>query len=136
MFKHYKDDLPIDDSSVHKAEFDTWKFWIIKIKDDKRPDTINETLETIQPIKLFCPNISILLQLYALIAVSIASIKRSFFTLKLIKTKLRNRTGNERFNDLAVINIRKAAVENLNASSIIDVFSKSKYIINFTNESL
>ncbi len=60
----------------------------------------------------------------------------SFSTLKLIKTKLRNRTGNERLSDLAVINIHKAVAENLDINSIIDEFAKSKRKIDFTNESL
>jgi hypothetical protein len=90
----------------------------------------------IQPIKLFYPNIYILLQLYAVIPVSIAGAERSFSTLKLIKRKLRNRTGNERLSDLAVINIHKAVAGNLDINSIIDEFAKSKRKIDFTNESL
>jgi hypothetical protein len=78
IFNNYKDDLQTDDSSVYKAEFDTWKFSILQIQEDKRPAT---------PIKLFYPNIYILFQLYALIPVSIAGAERSFSTLKLIKTK-------------------------------------------------
>ncbi|CAM4847026.1 unnamed protein product [Rotaria magnacalcarata] len=136
MFNHYKDDLQSADSSTHKAEFDTWKFSILKTQEDKRPATINETLKMIQPIKLFYPNIYILFQLYALIPVSIAGAERSFSTLKLIKTKLRNRTGDERLSDLAVINIHKSAAEKLNVDSIIDEFTRSKRKINFTNESI
>jgi hypothetical protein len=134
IFNNYKDDLQTDDSSVYKAEFDTWKFSILQIQEDKRPVTINETLKMIQPIKLFYPNIYILLQIYARIPISIAGAERSFSTLKLIKTKLCNRPGDERLSDLAVINIHKTVAENLNIDSIIDEFFKSKRKISFTNE--
>jgi len=53
IFNHYKDDLQSDDGSVHKAEFDTWKFSILRIEENKRLNTINETLKMIQPIKAF-----------------------------------------------------------------------------------
>jgi hypothetical protein len=65
------------------------------MKENQRPSTIDETLKIMQPIKLFYPNIYILFQLYALIPVSVAGAERSFSVLKLIKTKLRNRTGDE-----------------------------------------
>ncbi len=41
------------------------------------------------------PNIYTLLELYALIPVSVAGAERSFSTLKLIKTYLRNRIGDK-----------------------------------------
>jgi hypothetical protein len=97
----------------------------LQIQEDKRPAT---------PIKLFYPNIYILFQLYALIPVSIAGAERSFSNLKLIKTKLRNRTDDERLSDLAVMNIHKTVAENLNIDSIIDEFAKSKRKKSFTNE--
>ncbi len=45
LFNHYKDDLQSDDSSVHKAEFDTWKFAVLQMKENQRPSTIDETLK-------------------------------------------------------------------------------------------
>jgi len=134
LFNHYKDDLQTDDSSVHKAEFDTWKFSVLQMQQNERPSTIDETLKIMQPIKLFYPNIYILFQLYALIPVSVAGAERSFSVLKLIKTKLRNRTGDERLSDLAVISIHKNIAQKLNIESVIDEFAKSKRRINFTNE--
>jgi len=88
----------------------------------------------IQPLKAFYPNIYILLQLYALIPVSIAGAERSFSVLKLIKTKLRNHTGDDRLSDLAVINIHRTVAEQLDINSIIDHFAKSKRKISFTSE--
>ena len=76
-----------------------------------------------------------LLQLYALIPVSVAGVERSFSILKFIKTKLRNRTGDERLGDLAVISINKNTAQKLNTETVIDEFAKSKRRISFTNES-
>ncbi|CAF1228488.1 unnamed protein product [Rotaria sordida] len=99
LFHCYKDDLLSDDPNIHKAEFDRWKFSVLQMKENERPSTIIETLKIMQPIKSFYPNIYILLQIYALIPVSVAGAERSFSVLKLIKTKLRNRIGDERCND-------------------------------------
>jgi hypothetical protein len=88
----------------------------------------------IQPIRIFYPNIYILLQLYALIHVSVAGAGRSFFVLKLIRTYLRNRIGVERLISLAIINIHKNIARKLNIEDIIDEFAKSKRKLNFTNE--
>jgi hypothetical protein len=126
--------LQSDDSSVHKAEFNIWKFAVLQMKENQRPSTIDETLKIMQPIKLFYPNIYILFQLYALIPVSVTGAERSFSVLKLIKTKLRNRTGDERLSDLAVISIHKSIAQKLNVEDIVDDFAKSKRRINFTNQ--
>ena len=44
MFYHYllkyKDDLLTEDLCIHKAEFDTWKFHVLQMKEIERPDTI------------------------------------------------------------------------------------------------
>ncbi len=116
----------------NKAEFDTWKFKILQMQEDEQPTTIGETLKMIQPIKIFFPNIYILLQIYGLIPVSVAGAERSFSALKLIKTYLRNRTGDERLSSLA-INIHKNIAQQLNIEDIIDEFSKSKRKLKFTN---
>jgi hypothetical protein len=60
--------------------------------------------------------------------------ERSFSILKLIKTKLSNRTGHERLSDLATISINKNIAPKLNIESIIDEFVKSKRKISFNNE--
>ncbi len=57
--------------------------------------TIYETLKIMQPGKFIYRSIYILLQLYALIPVSVACEERLFSILNLIKTKLRNRTDDE-----------------------------------------
>ena len=66
---------------------------------------------------------------------SVASAERSFSILKLIKTKLRNRTSGERLSDLVVISINENVAQKLNIESIIDEFTKSERRISFMNES-
>ena len=65
---------------------------------------------------------------------SVASAERSFSILKLIKTKLRNRTSGERLSDLVVISINKNVAQKLNIESIIDEFAKTKRRLSFINE--
>ena len=85
-------------------------------------------------IKFIYPNIYILLQLYALILLSIAGAQCSFSTLKLIKTYLRNRISDEYLSDLAVINIHKNITQELNIENVVDEFAKSKRRLSFSNE--
>ena len=134
MFEYYKGDLQTDDINIHKAEFDIWKFMILKIQEVQPPDTIEKTLKMIYSIKFIYQNIYILLQLCTLIPVSIADAERSFSTLKLIKTYLRNRLNDERLSDVAVINIHKDIAQELNIENVVDEFTKSKRRLSFTNE--
>ena len=65
---------------------------------------------------------------------SVATAERSFSVLKLIKTYLRNRIGDERLSNLALINIHKNVAQELNIESIIDEFAKSKRRLCSTSE--
>jgi hypothetical protein len=65
----------------------------LSINDDDIGLYVSKKLGT-KPIKLSYPNIYILL--HALIPMSVAGAERSFSVLQLIKTYLRNRTGDER----------------------------------------
>ena len=105
MFDCYKDDLQTDNMTIYKAEFNTWNFMILKIQDVERPDTIEKTLKLRYSIKFLYPDSYVLLQLHALIPISIAGADRSFSTSKLIKTYLQNQISHERLSDLVVINI-------------------------------
>ena len=133
MFEHYKDDLQTDNINIHKAEFATWKFMIFKKQEAERLDIIERTIKMIYSNKFIYPNIYILLQLYALIPVSIAGAERSFSTLKLTKTYLRDRISDERLSNLAVINIHKYIAQELNIENVVDEFSQSKLRLSITN---
>ena len=64
-------------------------------------------------IKLFHPNIYILLQLYGLIPVSVADAERSFPVLKLIKTYLRCTISEEPLNSLAIMSIESEVMKEM-----------------------
>ncbi len=103
-------------------------------KPNNQPQSKKEALKMLQPTKFIYRNIYIVLRLYALISVPIAGAEPSFSILKLIKTYLHNRTSDERFSDLVVINIHENIARELNSESIIDEFAKSKCRLSFTNE--
>jgi len=57
------------------------------------------------------------------IPVTIASAKKSFSKLKLIKSYLRSTTSQERLNNLAMLSIEKDMVEKLNCASLLNDFA-------------
>lgn len=70
-----------------------------------------------------CPTIHKLLSIYMTLPVSVATSERSFSTLRLLKTFLRNRTSNERLSGLAMLNIHKEI--ELDTNKVIDKFACS-----------
>ncbi|CAF3801836.1 unnamed protein product [Rotaria magnacalcarata] len=100
LFNQYKDDLQTDDTCIHKAEFDTWKFTTLQMPEAKQPTCA----------------------------------ERSFSILKLIKTDLRNRTGDERLSDLAVISIHRSIAHQLNIGNVIDEIAKSRCRLSSAND--
>ncbi|GBM39638.1 hypothetical protein AVEN_251565-1 [Araneus ventricosus] len=57
--------------------------------------------------KTFFPNIYILLKLLAVVPASVATVERSFSSLRRLKTYLRNTTSESRLNGLALLSIHK-----------------------------
>lgn len=53
------------------------------------------------------PNLHTLLQILATLAISTATVERSFSTLKRLKTYLRNSTGQTRLTGLALMSIHR-----------------------------
>lgn len=75
------------------------------------------------------PTIHRFLQIGATLPVSVASSERSFSTLRRLKTYLRNKTGQDRLNGLALLNVhRDIAVTEL---EIVEIMSKSNRRLNF-----
>ena len=66
------------------------------------------------------------LKLYLIVAVSIASCKRSFSKLKLIKSYLRSTMGESRLSVLAILSIESDFVEMLSLKDIISEFVSVK----------
>lgn len=69
------------------------------------------------------------IDLYKLICIAVtlpvtsAACERSFSCLKLLKTYLRNSSGNERTSNLAVISINSKRAKQLNIDTVIDAFA-------------
>ena len=93
------------------SQFGSWEMlqWIVKW-------TLIECL----------PNLTILLCIFLTIGVSVASCKRSFSKLKLIKTFLRSTMTQKRLTNLATLSIKKKAAENLDDDKILSDFAASK----------
>lgn len=81
---------------------------------------VKKQLETI------LPNTLIAYRILLTTAVSVASGERSFSKLKIIKTYLRNRTGQERLSNLAIISIEKDLTEILDYNDVVQDFANVK----------
>ena len=57
------------------------------------------------------------------IPVTVASAKRSFSKLKLIKSYIRSTMSQERLNELAILSIEKESVEKLDYVNLINTFA-------------
>lgn len=75
-------------------------------KNNDRPTTFIDTLNGCN--ELLYPNLFKFLKIGATLPVTVASVERSFSSLKRIKTYLRNSTGQGRLNGLAVMSIHIA----------------------------
>ena len=123
-FVYYQDDLPSSDLAVHEGEFELYKLHWKKSVDI--PSTITETLSCLKPFRRLFGNIYVLLEIFGVLPVSVASAERSFSTMKQIKTFLRNKTGDERLSSLALLTIHKEVTSQLDPEKIVDEFAKKK----------
>lgn len=121
IIEFYKEDLPGDTyPAILEAEFDFWKQKWINEKDGP-----NNPLAALRECsEEFFPNIRVLLQIFAVLPVSTASVERSFSTLKRIKTYLRNSTGETRLTGLALLNIHRDIP--IDTNIIINMFASKK----------
>ena len=72
------------------------------------------------------PILSLSLQLFLTICVSVASCERSFSKLKLIKNYLRSTMGQSRLSDLAILSIESDMVKDIDFDDVIDRFAALK----------
>ncbi|GBM83972.1 repressor of the inhibitor of the protein kinase, partial [Araneus ventricosus] len=102
-FNFYEEDL--SHKEVVQSEFMLWKEkWSLE-KSENLPKTAISSLEKCD--KTFFPNIYILLKLLAVLPVSVATLERSFSSLRRLKTYLRNTTSESRLNGLALLSIHR-----------------------------
>ncbi|GBL82357.1 repressor of the inhibitor of the protein kinase [Araneus ventricosus] len=90
---------------VVQSEFMSWKEKWSQEKSENFPKTAISSLEKCD--KTFFPNIYILLKLLAVVPVSVATVERSFSSLRRLKTYLRNTTSESRLNGLALLSIHR-----------------------------
>ncbi|GBL60750.1 repressor of the inhibitor of the protein kinase [Araneus ventricosus] len=90
---------------VVQSEFMSWKEKCSQEKSENLPKTAISSLEKCD--KTFFPNIYILLKLLAVLPVSVATVERSFSSLRRLKTYLRNTTSESRLNGLALLSIHR-----------------------------
>ncbi|XP_047103755.1 uncharacterized protein LOC124722654 [Schistocerca piceifrons] len=74
----------------------------------------------------FCPNVNTALRIPLTLSVTVASRKRSFSKLKLIKTYLRSTMNKIHLNDLATISIENELVEDLHYTDHVKEFAEAK----------
>ena len=98
--KKYRDDMPNFDSC--SAELDCWEtFW--KNFEGEAPDTIDETLKYTK--SSMYPNIHTVLLLIGTIPVTTCTCERCMSVLRRLKTYLRSRMKQDRFNTLSQLQI-------------------------------
>ena len=69
------------------------------------------------------PNASITYRILLTIPVTVASIKKSFSKLKLLKSYLRSIMSQKRLNELAILSIEQDLLENIEYKSLISNFA-------------
>jgi len=87
-----------------------------------------EVLQFIQKYNLgnSGPNIIIMLRIFLTIAVSVATCKRSFSKLKLIKNYLRSSMSTLRLRNLATLSIKEQLTDKINFDIPIEEFANKK----------
>lgn len=117
-FCMYSEVLPEKSTSVVKAELEVWK--AAMTLTSPTPKSALECLDKCDQ-KLY-PNIYTLLQILATLPVSTATPERSFSSLRRLKNYLRNTTGENRLNGLALMNIHYGI--EIDANEVVDIFKK------------
>ncbi|CAF3018270.1 unnamed protein product [Rotaria sp. Silwood2] len=132
VIEFYLDDLPSNDMIVIETEIDLWRsYWSSRSEHD-RPTTIEQALKWTHDMRAFYPNIWRLLELFAVLPVTVANAERSFSVLKRIKTYLRNSMGDDRLSSLAILNIHQSIInDDEDSIQIVDNFVRQKRRIKF-----
>ncbi|KAJ8890602.1 hypothetical protein PR048_010111 [Dryococelus australis] len=110
---------------VGAGEWDLWTVEWKNSKDELLKDAITALMKCEETL---FPNLHILLEILATLPLSTASVERSFSTLKRLKTYLRNSTGEDRLNRLAVISIHRYAYH-LNDYILLGKFAKNRRML-------
>lgn len=108
---------PFTSEKLLLAEYHLWcQKWA---SVEKKPHDILEILDACDPA--FFPSIAYLLQTLATLPVSTATVEKTFSSMKRVKTYLRNKMGDQRLSDLALLTIHWHLTPNVD--SVLDVMS-------------
>nr|XP_042895669.1 52 kDa repressor of the inhibitor of the protein kinase-like [Parasteatoda tepidariorum] len=124
-FNFYEDDL--SHKEIVKSEFMLWREKWSRDKSEDLPKTAICCLEKCD--KTFFPNIYILLKLLAVLPVSVATVERSFSSLRRLKSYLRNTTSENRLNGLALLSIHRDV--KISDEEVLDKFASVPRNLNF-----
>ena len=133
-FEFYKEDLLSDNLLVHESEFELWRNSWRKRVDANLPLTIDQLLKEMRGYRDFYPNTYRLFIIFATLPVSVATAERSFSTLKLVKTFLRNTMADDRLSALALLHIHKNVTRMTNPEEIVNEFGKRNRRIKLTEQ--
>ena len=97
------------------------QYWERQTPNVKKPDCVLEALRVATELGT-CPAVSILLQMFATLLVTTATVEPSFSAQKCIKNYLRSTMGEEMLNGLAHVYINRDI--NLDYDKVVDEFGK------------
>jgi hypothetical protein len=95
------------------------------IQTEENKNTPIDILNYIKKLESF-PNASIAYRILLTILVTVASAKRTFSKLKLIKSYLRSTMSQERLSGLAILSIEKNMLEKIDYKSLINNFESKR----------
>ena len=102
-----------------------YRQWVMKWKREFSQTSPADHITTVQHCNVLAyPTIHALLTIASILPVSTATVERSFSSLRLLKTYLRNRTSEERLNGLAMMYIY--GDEQIDIERIIERFASAK----------
>jgi hypothetical protein len=113
LLDKYPDDFSTASVDTFKAKLQMWKRFGEEKSQKERPYSFIESLN-------FCD---------AHIPVTVVLVERSFSTLKILKTYLRNTMGEERYNGLALMNVHRGI--QLYIGGVLNRMSKKKRRLDF-----
>ena len=95
------------------------------IQTEENKNTPVDILNYIKKLEYF-PNACIAYRILLTIPVTVASAKRTFSKLKLIKSYLRSTMSQERLSGLAILSIEKNMLEKIDYKSLINNFASKR----------
>ncbi|XP_053405138.1 zinc finger MYM-type protein 1-like [Mercenaria mercenaria] len=120
IFTEFEQDLQVDEATFVR-ECQRWSTkW--RISSPQNLSTLETALSSAKDVS--CTNIRRCLLILLCMPVSTATAERSFFTMRRVKTYLRNTMGTECMSGLGLLNIHRE--RDINAEEVVDIFARKK----------